>query len=85
MMRKKPLIRKKIEKFNSSGFIVLKKLLNQKEINSYKNEIEKLSKILVKKYKFYVNLTKDKKLNTAHHLNKIFPKSKLTKIQNKQF
>ena len=38
MMRKKPLIRKKIEKFNSSGFIVLKKLLNQKEINSYKNE-----------------------------------------------
>lgn len=83
-MRKKPLIRKKIEKFNSSGFIVLKKLLNQKEINSYKNEIEKLSKILVKKYKApYVNLTKDKKLNTAHHLNKIFPKSKLMKIQNK--
>ena len=29
-----------------------------------------------------MHLTKDFKLNTAHHLNKIFPKSKLMKLSN---
>ena len=73
----------KLNEFNRCGFVVIKNLINIKKIKDYEKEIDKISKILVTNYSSpYVNLTKDKKMNTGHHLNELFPKSNLMKIKN---
>ena len=55
-------MQKLIKEYNNNGFIVLKKLLSKKEIQSFENESTRISKILIEKYnRPYVNLTKDKK------------------------
>ena len=61
--------------------MVIRNLIPKSNIPLIRKEINKISKILIKNYKPpYVHLTKDFKLNTAHHLNKIFPNSKLMKL-----
>lgn len=75
------MIKNYLNKYYKNGFVIIKNILNEKEIIEYSNELERLSKVLIKKYKSpYVNLTKDKKVNTAHNLNKIFPHSKFIRI-----
>ena len=70
-----------VKKFDRNGFVVIKSVLNKKKINFYLNEINKLSGKLISNYsRPYVNLTKDKKVNTGHNLNIIFPKSPLMSI-----
>lgn len=70
-----------LKKFNEDGFVVIRNLIPKSNIPLIRKEINKISKILIKNYKPpYVHLTKDFKLNTAHHLNKIFPNSKLMKL-----
>tara|TARA_B100001027_G_C16197537_1_gene299037 strand:- start:61 stop:789 length:729 start_codon:yes stop_codon:yes gene_type:complete len=72
-----------LKKFNEDGFVVIRNFIPKKNISSIRKEIKKISKKLIQDYKPpYVHLTKDNKLNTAHHLNKIFPKSKLMKLAN---
>jgi phytanoyl-CoA hydroxylase len=71
------MIQNNIQKFNDDGFVVIRNLIPKKNIPVLKKELKKISNILVKKYSSpYVHLTQDFKLNTAHHLDKIFPKSK---------
>ena len=85
-MKKKELFQSKLNKFYKSGFVVLENLFNKKKLVLFKKEIDKLSNELIKNYeKPYINLTVDKKLNTAHHINKIFPNTELMKIQNNLF
>ena len=61
--------------------MVIRNLIPKSNIPLIRKEINKISKILIKNYKPpYVHLTKDFKLNTAHHLNKIFLISKLMKL-----
>ena len=73
-------MKKLIKQYNDNGFIVLKKLLSKKEVQFFEIETKRISNILIEKYnRPYVNLTKDKKINTAHNLNKIFPNSILSK------
>ena len=70
-----------VYRYNKDGFVVIKNILNKKKIREYLIELDRLSKILKKSYKPpYVNLTIDKKVNTAHNLDKIFPRSKFIKI-----
>ena len=70
-----------LNKFNDDGFVVIRNLISKQKIILVKKEISKISKILIKHYQApYVHLTSDLKLNTAHHLNKIFPKSKLMNL-----
>tara|TARA_B100000900_G_scaffold331896_1_gene292671 strand:+ start:1112 stop:1855 length:744 start_codon:yes stop_codon:yes gene_type:complete len=72
-----------LKKFNEDGFVVIRNLIPKTKVLSIRKEINRISKILIKKYKPpYVHLTKDQKLNTAHHLNKIFPNSKLMRLAN---
>ena len=67
------------------GFVIIRNLIPRVSIPLIRKEVSKLSKILIKNYKPpYVHLTSDYKLNTAHHLNQIFPKSKLMKLANKK-
>lgn len=82
MINQNKLLESKLNDFKKSGFVVLKKIFDKKKINSYRKEIDKISIILLKNYKApYVNTTIDKKLNTGHHLNEIFPKSIFMKIE----
>jgi phytanoyl-CoA hydroxylase len=75
------MLHQNLKKYNEDGFVIIRNLLPKASIPIIKKEITKISKILVKDFKPpYVHLTKDFKLNTAHHLNKIFPKSKLMKL-----
>ena len=61
-----------------NGYVVIKSLFNRNEIDKFKKESDRLSELLIQKYSPpYVNLTKDRRLNTAHNLNKIFKKTKL--------
>tara|TARA_B100000787_G_scaffold169292_1_gene160085 strand:- start:900 stop:1655 length:756 start_codon:yes stop_codon:yes gene_type:complete len=70
-----------LNEYNKNGFVVIKSIIDKNEIKKYEDELERLSKILIKKYKPpYVNLTKDNKVNTAHNLNKIFPRSNFMKV-----
>ncbi len=72
---------KNLNSYNKDGFTIVRKLLNKKKLKEYEKEIERINNILIKKYKPpYVNLTKDLKVNTAHHINKIFPRSKLMEL-----
>ena len=74
-----------LKKFNEDGFVIIRNLIPKVSIPLIRKEVSKLSKILIKNYKSpYVHLTSDHKLNTAHHLNQIFPKSKLMKLANKK-
>jgi phytanoyl-CoA hydroxylase len=71
-----------IKTFNESGFVVIKKLINLRDMKKFEIEVEKIKSILIKKYKPpFVNLTKDCKVNTAHNLDKIFTKSILLNIK----
>jgi len=75
------MLKNNLSKFNSDGFVVIRNLIPKKNIPIVKKELKKISDILVKNYKApYVHLTKDFKLNTAHHLDKIFPKSRVMSI-----
>lgn len=75
-----------ISTYNKDGFVKVNKILDKDQLHSFKQEVDRICKILVKKYKApYVNLTKDKKVNTAHNLNKIFPKSILSNIKSYPF
>jgi phytanoyl-CoA hydroxylase len=80
------MLKNYLNEFNNNGFVVIRGLIPKKEISIIKNEIKKISNILVKNYgPPYVHLAKDLKLNTAHHLNKIFPKSKVMSLsENKK-
>tara|TARA_B100000767_G_C19677591_1_gene498066 strand:+ start:29 stop:748 length:720 start_codon:yes stop_codon:yes gene_type:complete len=72
------MLQNNLKKLNDDGFVIIRNLIPKKNIPSIKKEINKISKVLIKNYGSpYVHLTKDLKLNTAHHLNKIFPKSKV--------
>lgn len=76
---------KLIRKYNKDGYLVIKNLLSVNEIKTFEHETKKISKILVSEFKRpYVNLTKDGKVNTAHNLNKLFPKSALSRIVTKK-
>ena len=70
-----------IKKFNDDGFVILKSVFGKTKIQEFLREINKLSKKLKKNYQRpFVNLTEDKKVNTGHNLDIIFPKSSLMKI-----
>ena len=77
------MLKNNLKKFHNDGFVVIRNIIPKTSLNSIRKEIDKVSKILIKEYTApFVHLTKDSKLNTAHHLNKIFPKSKLMKLSN---
>ena len=44
-MQNNTLINKYVNKFNSYGFIVIRKLLNSRELKKYENEVNRISKI----------------------------------------
>ena len=63
----------------------IKSLFSNKELKVFENEIEKITEKLKKKFtRPFINLTKDGKLNTAHNLDQIFPRSNLMKIPKKK-
>lgn len=80
------MLQDNLKKFNDEGYVIIRNVIPKKNIPSIKKEIIKISNNLIEKYSSpYVHLTKDLKLNTAHHLNKIFPKSKIMSIsENKK-
>ncbi len=74
-------MKKILNDFNRKGFVVLKNIFSESEIKKFNDETLRLENVLKAKYKPpYINLTKEGKLNTAHNLNKIFPKSSLMTI-----
>ena len=76
------MLQNNLKKFNNDGFVVIRNLIPKKNIPFVKKELKKMSTILIQNYGSpYVHLTKDFKLNTAHHLDKIFPKSKLMSLK----
>ena len=44
------MINNYLDKFNKDGFVVIKNILNKREIDDYLKELKKLSEILIKDY-----------------------------------
>ena len=76
MLEKKRL--KKI--FFKNGYIVLKNIFSKKEIKKLINEIEKVKIKSIKIKNPHVYLTKDKKMNTIHNINKYIKGGTINKI-----
>ena len=84
-MTNQQILKKSITDFKKNGYTVFKSLLTKNEILKAKKEVQKISKIIKKKYKPpYVYLTKDSKIDTVHGLHKFFPKSILLKFAKKK-
>ena len=74
-----------LKNYSDNGFFVIKSLFSTKELKIFDNEILNITKKLKKNFsRPFVNLTKDNKLNTAHNLDQIFPRSCLMKIPQKK-
>ena len=65
-------INKYKKEFYENGYCVVKNAFSKKTISILKTEISKIKKPITKKFK---NLTKDKKINTAHHLDRFLKKN----------
>ena len=75
-MTNQQILRKSITDFKKNGYTVFKSFLTKNEILKAKKEVQKISKIIKKKYKPpYVYLTKDSKIDTLHSLHKFFQNS----------
>ena len=84
-MTNQQILKKSITDFKKNGYTVFKSLLTKNEILEAKKEVQKISKIIKKKYKPpYVYLTKDSKIDTLHGLHKFFPNSILLKFAKKK-
>lgn len=70
-------LKNKISYFNKYGFVILRKVITKKNINDLFREIDnvKLKAIRTRNKRFY-HLTKDKKINTIHNIQK-FCRSKI--------
>ena len=67
-------INKYKKEFYENGYCVVKNAFSKKIISLLKSEISKIKKPISKKFK---NLTKDKKVNTVHHLDRTLKKNSL--------
>ena len=67
-------INKYKEEFYENGYCVVKNALSKKTISILKTEISKIKKPISKKFK---HLTKDKKVNTVHHLDRLLKKNNI--------
>ena len=66
-----------IDYFKKNGFVVLKNIIDKEQINNLYKEIEVIkNKAFKTKNNRYYHLTKDKKINTIHNIQKFY-KSKL--------
>ena len=58
------------KKFYSDGFVHVQNLFNKKEVTEIMSEIEKIKLKFTKIKNKNMHLTKDKKFNTIHDINK---------------
>ena len=66
-----------IDYFKKNGFVVLKNIIDKEQIKNLYKEIEVIkNKAFKTKNNRYYHLTKDKKINTIHNIQKFY-KSKL--------
>ena len=81
-------------KFFNNGFVLVKNLLNKKDIIEIFSDLEEIKKIVQKKSKQYYHLSSNGKFNSIHNINsfrrsgavmKICKNSKITKIVEKIF
>ena len=63
--------------FYSNGFVHVEKLFSRDEIRQVLKEIEKVKKKFTKIKNKNMHLTKDKKFNTIHDINKFIKKGKI--------
>lgn len=62
------------KKFYRDGFVKIEKIFNKNEIKNILSEIEKIKKSFLKIRNPNMHLTKDKKFNTIHNINKYIKK-----------
>ena len=74
-------LKNKINYFNKYGFVILRKVITKKNIDDLFREIEtiKLKAIKTRNKRFY-HLTKDKKINTIHNIQKFYKSKILTSL-----
>ncbi len=65
------------KKFYSDGFVHVQNLFNKKEVTEIMSEIEKIKLKFTKIKNKNMHLTKDKKFNTIHDINKFIKKGKI--------
>ncbi len=71
--------------FNKNGFVILKNVINKKEVHSLFKEIEIIKKEALKtKNKRYFHLTSDHRINTIHNIQKFYKSKKLLKLSKNQ-
>ena len=74
-------IEKYKKKFGENGFIKIEKIFKKKEIKKILLEIEKIKKKFIKDKKNpNLHLTKDKKINTIHDINKFIKNGLINKL-----
>jgi len=82
------ILKKIKKKFESNGFVVLKKVFSKKEINKLLTEIKKIKLKSIAIKNPHLHYTKDKKINTIHNIDRYVKKgtilefSKNKKIAN---
>ena len=71
--------------FNKNGFVILKNVINKKEVHSLFKEIEIIKKEALKtKNKRYFHLTSDHRINTIHNIQKFYKSKKLLRLSKNQ-
>lgn len=70
--------------YQKNGFIIVKNLFTNNEINMVLKESEKIKKIIQNKNQRYFHKTKDNKINTIHNIQKFFKGSYLSKLAKKK-
>lgn len=74
-----------LKKYNSNGFVVLKKVFSKNEIDKILLELEIIKKLLKKtKDKKFFHKTKDGKINTIHNVQEFYKKNKIEHLINKK-
>ena len=79
-------VKSKVNYFTENGFVVLKNVISIKEIKNLLIEIEKIKKQVLKtNNKRFYHLTKNKKINTIHNIQKFYKSDVLKKLSNNIF
>ena len=72
------------KKFHANGFITLRKIFHKKEIKTLISNIEKVKNKSIKVKNPHLHLTKDKKINTIHNINKYVKKGPIVNISKNE-
>jgi len=74
-----------LEQYKSKGFIKLKNIFSNNDVNKILSELEKVKSMLpeIKKKKLF-HKTKDGKINTIHNIQEFYKKNKFEKIVSKK-